>query len=72
MAIAPYISLPTGDDVAGLSLNQLFVDLNQYLDTTYVSDIQANDAVAQSYNLPLVSYEGGTSIPGGQRAQLPR
>ena len=64
VAIAPYLSLPTGDDVAGLSLNQLFVDLNQYLDTTYVSDLQANDALAQSYNLPLISYEGGTSIPG--------
>jgi hypothetical protein len=62
LAIAPYLSLPNGDDVAGLSLDQLFADLNQYLNTTYVSDLQTNEALAKSYNLPLVSYEGGTSL----------
>ena len=73
VAIAPYISLPTGDDVAGLTLDQLFVDLNQYLNTTYVNDLKTNEALATSYNLPLVSYEGGTSIPSannGLNAQV--
>jgi hypothetical protein len=73
LAIAPYLSLPTGDDVAGLTLNQLFADLNQYLATTYVSDLTSNEALAKKYNLPLVTYEGGTSIPSvtnGLNAQV--
>ena len=30
-AMAPYVSLPNGDNVAGLTVNQIFTDLNQYL-----------------------------------------
>jgi NPCBM/NEW2 domain len=62
VAIAPYLNLPAGDDVPGLTLDQLFVDLNQYLNTQYLNDLKTNEAVARAYNLPLVSYEGGTSL----------
>jgi len=62
VSIAPYLSLPGGDDVPGLTINQLFADLNQDLNTKYVSTITANQAVAQAYNIPLVAYEGGESM----------
>jgi len=62
VSIAPYLSLPGGDDVPGLTVNQLFADLNQCLNSTFVSCVSSNEAVAQAYNLPLVAYEGGESM----------
>ena len=64
-AVAPYIGLPSGDNVAGLTVNQLFADLNQVLATTVVSWLQSDDAVAKQYGLPLVSYEGGQGLAPG-------
>ena len=65
VAIAPYVGLPSGDDVAGLTENQLFADLNTTINTQYVSSLQSSATVAQSFGLPLVTYEGGTSLPSG-------
>ena len=62
VAIAPYVGLPSGDDVAGLTENQLFADLNTTINTQYVSSLQSSATVAQSFGLPLVTYEGGTSL----------
>ena len=62
VAIAPYLGLPSGDDVAGLTENQLFADLNQTLTNSYVPSLQANVVLASSYQLPLVTYEGGTFL----------
>src|SRR5262249_24147507 len=45
VAIAPYIDIPPGVDVAGMTLKQLFAGLNQNLNTTYVSDLKANVAL---------------------------
>ncbi len=67
VGIAPYVLLPTGDDVAGLTLNRLFTDINQSLATTYVSSLQANVAVASSFGLPLLAYEGGTDLSPGSK-----
>ena len=63
VAIAPYLSLPAGDNTAGLTENQLFNDLTVDFNTDFTHALQTNNAVAKSYNLPLVTYEGGTSIP---------
>ena len=72
VAIAPYVYLPTGDDVAGLTLNQLFADLNQSLNASFIPNVKANAAVAARYNLPLVAYEGNTvlTVAKGVNAQV--
>lgn len=62
LAIAPYIGLPSGVDVKGLTLNQLFAGLNQTLNTSYVSQLQTNASIASTYGLSLVAYEGGQSM----------
>ena len=62
-AIAAYFSLPSQDDVPGLTRDQLFADMNDFLKTTYIGELLANAALAQSYDIPLVSYEGGEGIP---------
>jgi len=62
VAIAQYIHLPSGDDVPGLTLNQLFADLNQTLESSFISGVASNEALAQSYNVSLVAYEGGESM----------
>ncbi len=67
LAIAPYLYLPNGVDTPGMTLNQLFAGLNQNLTTTYVTSLQTNVALASSYGLQVVAYEGGQSMysPGG-------
>jgi hypothetical protein len=35
-AIAPYVGLPDGDNVPGLTLDQLFADLNQNLNDSII------------------------------------
>ena len=65
-AIAPYVGLPDGDNVPGLTLDQLFADLNQNLNDSIIQNIQTNAQVASAYGLPLVAYEGGQSlVPNG-------
>src|SRR5262249_43683237 len=49
-------------DVAGLTLNQLFADLNQDVISQYIPSIQSNAAVAQSFGIELTTYEGGQSM----------
>ena len=64
-AVAPYVSLPSGDNVAGLTLNGVFADLNQYLMSSLVPALRSDATVAQQYGLPLVAYEGGQSLVPG-------
>ena len=64
-AVAPYVGIPSGDNVAGLTLNQLFADLNQYLTSDIVPWLQSDAAVAQQYGVPLVAYEGGQGLVPG-------
>ena len=64
-SVADYATLPNGDNVAGLTLNQLFADLNQYLTSDDVPWIKADAAVASQYGLPLVGYEGGQAMAAG-------
>ena len=64
-AEAPYVALYPKDNVAGLTLDQLFTDLNQYLSTGMTQALQADAAVAQQYGIPLISYEGGQGLVPG-------
>jgi hypothetical protein len=64
-AVAPYVDIPSADNVAGLTINQLFADLDTQLTSSFIPDVQADVAVAGEYGLPLVAYEGGQGlIPG--------
>ena len=53
------------NNVAGLTLNQIFADLNQYLTTDIVPWLQSDAAVAKQYGVPLVAYEGGQGLAPG-------
>ena len=59
------LSLPAGDDVAGLTLNQVFADIDQFMYHYICPAGQSNAAIAQEYGLPLVAYEGGDGLPSG-------
>jgi hypothetical protein len=61
LAIAPYIGISSSQDVAGLTLDQLFADLDQELATT-TQWMQQSAQLAKQYSLPLVAYEGGQSL----------
>ncbi len=65
VAVAPYFGLSAGQNVAGLTLNQIFADLNQNLTGGLVPELQADGALAQEYGVPMVSYEGGQSLVPG-------
>ena len=43
-------------------MNQLFADLNTFINTSYVREIKTSEVVAKEYGLPLVTYEGGTAL----------
>ena len=62
LAIAPYISVMPGADVAGLTLDQLFTSMNQFLPEYFIPWIQSNETLAQQWGLPLVTYEGGQDL----------
>lgn len=62
-ADSAYFGLPSNDDVAGMTLDQLFADLNQVMTSNFVPNVRADMAVARAYGLPLVAYEGGEGLP---------
>jgi hypothetical protein len=62
LAVAPYVDLMPGTDVPGLTMNGLFASVNESLDTTYSSDIDADLLTAKTYNVALVTYEAGQSF----------
>ncbi len=62
LAIAPYIGPTASQDVPGLTLDQLFADLDQNLSTYYIPWLQSNEALAQQWGLPLITYEGGQNL----------
>ena len=65
LAVAPYVTINDNQNVSGLTLDQLFADLNQYLRPTYPVD-HVHVALAAQYGVPLMAYEGGQGlIPGG-------
>jgi hypothetical protein len=64
-AIAPYQVLSGSQNVAGLTVTQIFADLNQSLQTSYVSNLQSNNAVSLQYGIPLAAYEGGQALVPG-------
>jgi hypothetical protein len=71
-AATSYIAIPSADNVAGLTLNQLFADLDQYITGAFTELVQANAAIASEYGLPYVSYEGGNfMVPGANDLNLP-
>jgi hypothetical protein len=62
LATAPYVDLASGTDVSGLTMNGLFASAFQNLDTTFPQMLDADLAVAHTYNVGLVTYEGGQSF----------
>jgi hypothetical protein len=69
-AVPTYVSLSAFDD-PGLTLNQIFSNLDGQLTTGFASTISADVQFASSYNLPLFSYEGGQYlIPDNENAAV--
>jgi hypothetical protein len=65
IAEAPYVGIQSSQNVSGLTLNQLFADLNEYLTDTMVPSLTADASVAKQYNVPMVAYEGGQGLVPG-------
>jgi hypothetical protein len=71
IAIAPYVRMDPSIDVPGLTLNQLFASMNNYLNTTLASGLAANASVAQQYGVQMFAYEGGQSLlPRNSKGQV--
>ena len=64
-ALAMYFGMPSRDNVAGLTLNQLFADISQYMTATLVPAMQSNAATTKQYGLSMVAYEGGNGLVPG-------
>ena len=62
LAIAPYVDLASGTDVPGITMDQLFASVFKSLNTTFPQMLDADLAVANAYNVGLVTYEGGQSF----------
>ncbi|HEY1683808.1 MAG TPA: dockerin type I domain-containing protein [Tepidisphaeraceae bacterium] len=62
LAVGSYVTINGSQDVAGLTLDQLFADLNQYMTSDIIPWIQQSSQLAKQYNLPLVAYEGGQGL----------
>jgi hypothetical protein len=75
-AVPTYINVDSSVDVAGMTLNQLFSDLDSQITTTFASTISADAQFAASYSTPgntiaLFSYEGGQAlIPDNENATV--
>ncbi len=65
-AISPYVGISSSaQNAAGLTLNQIFTDLNQCLTGSYLSQLQTNEVVAAQFGVPLAAYEGGQALVPG-------
>jgi fibronectin type 3 domain-containing protein len=70
-AVPGYIALTSAQDVPGLTLDQVFADLNNTLTTTFYQTTAADVTFANSYGIPLYCYEGGQSlIPDDENASV--
>jgi hypothetical protein len=70
-AVPTYINVDSSVDVQGMTLNALFSDLDNQITTTFASTITADVQFANSYGLPLYSYEGGQGlIPDNENATV--
>jgi hypothetical protein len=65
LAVAPYIAINSNQNVSGLTINQLFTDLNQYYTSQVIPWITSNVALAKQYGVPLMAYEGGQGLVPG-------
>ena len=61
-AIAPYITLSSGTDVPGLTMAGLFNSMENYLNTDVSSWLLQNEALSQTYGVPVISYEAGQGL----------
>ena len=61
-AIAPYVVLTSGTDVAGMSMTALFNSMEDYLDTNISSWLTGNEALSKTFGVPVISYEGGQGL----------
>ena len=62
IAVAPYAMLSQKVDKRGLTLPSLFASLNTYVTTRVAPGLAKHSALADSYGLQLLSYEGGQSV----------
>ena len=62
-AIAPYTGITAS--VPGITVDQVFAELNQYLLTTDIPNIQANASVARSFGVQMAAYETGQGVVPG-------
>ncbi len=62
---APYVTIYDSQNVAGLTLDQLFADMHQYLNNSIVPWIHNTMALASQYGLRMVGYEGGQGLVPG-------
>jgi hypothetical protein len=63
--VGEYFNITSTQNVAGLTLNQLFADIAQDMTTSFVPHLQSSATLASNYGLPMVAYEGGNGlIPG--------
>jgi NPCBM/NEW2 domain len=69
---APYVTISDADNVSGLTLNQLFTDMTQYLDDEIIPTLQQDAAISAQYGLPMVAYEWGQGLwPGANDLNEP-
>jgi hypothetical protein len=71
LAVPTYVNIDSSVDVSGLTVDQIFANLNQQITGSFATTIQADVQFAQSQGLPLVSYEGGQAlIPNNENAAV--
>jgi hypothetical protein len=83
LAIAPYFNCSdaatggfgilgdpsTADEVAAMSVSQVEAILSAHINNCAMQEMQSNAAVAASYGLKMVAYEGGQSLGGFNGAE---
>ncbi len=61
-AIAPYVTLASGTDRKGMSMTALFNSMEKMLNTDISSWLTQNEALSQTYGVPVISYEAGQGL----------
>lgn len=65
LSMAAYVHFLEESDRPGITLDQLFANLNDYVDNMVAPRVRAHKQLAQeSGNLPLVAYEGSQALMG--------
>ena len=71
MAVGTYFVTNLDMNVSGVTLNQLFASLSSNIAGGLTNSIQANKVVADTYHLPLMSYEGGLALVSANHVEQP-